>query len=209
MVTALEQEIGTVQLLMGNLAFARGCLEAGVQVAAAYPGSPSSEIVEDLAKVARDRGMYVEWSTNEKVALEVAAAAAYSGLRAVCAMKQNGLNVASDFIMTANKCESEGGLVLIVCDDPSAISSNNEQDSRPFAKWADLPLLEPSNSQEAKDMTRWAFELSSDLKSMVLVRGQTRLCHSRGVVNLGELPDARSRANFAPVSYTHLTLPTN
>jgi len=201
MVTALERQTGTVQLLMGNFAFARGCLEAGVQVASGYPGSPSSEIVGELAKVAATRGMYVEWSTNEKVALEVAAAAAYSGLRAVCAMKQNGLNVASDFIMTANKCESEGGLVVIVCDDPSAISSNNEQDSRPFAKWAGLPLLEPSDSQEAKDMTRWAFDLSNDFKCMVLVRGQTRLCHSRGVVNLGELPEAKIEPRFAPAEY--------
>lgn len=205
---------GKELLLMGNEAIARGALEAGVKVAAAYPGTPSTDIIENLATVAKLRGLYVEWSTNEKVALEVAAAASFSGLRAICAMKQNGLNVASDFLLTLNLVGVKAGLVLVVCDDPSSHSSNNEQDSRPFAKMADLPLLEPATFQEAKDMTKWAFSLSEEMGIVCLLRGVTRTSHARGNVTIGPLPQDGVRAYFdkskqwltAPVLQKHQQL---
>jgi len=189
-------EPGKELLLMGNEAIARGALEAGVKVGAAYPGTPSTDIIENLASVAQRMGLYVEWSINEKVALEVAAAASFSGMRAICAMKQNGLNVASDFLLTLNLVGVKAGLVLVACDDPSAHSSNNEQDSRLFAKMADLPLLEPSTFQEAKEMTRWAFSLSEEIGSVVLLRGVTRTSHARGNVTLGKLPQIQTKAGF-------------
>lgn len=180
---------GKELLLMGNEAIARGALEGGVKVAAAYPGTPSSEIIGSLVDVSQDMGLYVEWSINEKVALEVAAAAAFSGLRAICAMKQNGLNVAADFLLNLNLMGIHGGgLVLITCDDPSAHSSGNEQDSRLYAKMADLPLLEPATFQEAKAMTQWALETSEKIGYLCTMRGVTRISHARGNVILGELP---------------------
>ncbi len=201
-------------LLMGNEAIARGALEAGVQVCAAYPGNPSSEIIGTLSQVAEELGIYVEWSVNEKVALEVAAAASLAGLRGLAAMKQNGLNVASDFLLNLNLSGSKGGLVVVVCDDPSALSSSNEEDSRAFARLADLPLLEPSGFQEAKEMTKWAFELSEELGLPCLIRSVTRVSHARGNVQLGELPKAERRARFdtskpilpVPVIWTHRLL---
>ncbi len=200
MASIAAYEPGTDQLLMGNEAIARGALEAGVGFASAYPGTPSSEIIGSLAEAAKEAGIYVEWSVNEKVALEAAAAASFAGVRAIVAMKQNGLNVASDFLMTLNLTGTNAGLVLVVSDDPSAHSSTNEQDSRPIAKWADLPLLEPATFQEAKDMTRWAFELSEELKTVCLVRGVTRVSHARGDVRLGELTPPSRPGRFAPTS---------
>jgi indolepyruvate ferredoxin oxidoreductase alpha subunit len=181
-------EPGKELLLMGNEAIARGALEAGVKVCTAYPGTPSTDIIENLAAVAKSMGLYVEWSINEKVALEVAAAASFSGMRAICAMKQNGLNVASDFLNVLNLLGVKGGLVLVTCDDPSAHSSNNEQDARYYAKMADLPLLEPATFQEAKEMTQWAFSLSEETGNVCLLRGVTRTSHARGNVILGPLP---------------------
>jgi indolepyruvate ferredoxin oxidoreductase alpha subunit len=181
-------EPGKELLLMGNEAIARGALEAGVKVCTAYPGTPSTDIIENLAAVAKSMDLYVEWSINEKVALEVAAAASFSGMRAICAMKQNGLNVASDFLNVLNLLGVKGGLVLVTCDDPSAHSSNNEQDARYYARMADLPLLEPATFQEAKEMTRWAFSLSEETGNVCLLRGVTRTSHARGNVILGPLP---------------------
>lgn len=178
---------GTKQLLMGNEAIARGALEAGIGVAAAYPGNPSSEIIATLAQVAREMDLYVEWSVNEKVALEVAAAASFAGVRALCAMKQNGLNVALDFLSNMNLTGVRSGLVLVVCDDPNGVSSTNEQDSRHVAKILDLPLLEPATSQEAKDMVKWAFELSEEIGNVSILRSVTRISHARGNVTLGEI----------------------
>jgi len=186
----------TTQLLMGNEAIARGALEAGIGVAAAYPGNPSSEIIETLAKVAKERNLYVEWSVNEKVAMEVAAAASFSNVRALCAMKQNGLNVALDFLSNLNLTGAKSGLVLAVCDDPGAISSTNEQDSRHVAKALNLPLLEPATSQEAKDMAKWAFALSEEIANICILRSVTRISHARGKVVLGELPNVEKHAYF-------------
>jgi indolepyruvate ferredoxin oxidoreductase alpha subunit len=199
--TVKEEKVVT-QLLMGNSAIARGCLEAGVSFVASYPGSPSSEVTEELAVAAKEQNLYVEWSVNEKVAAEAAMAASYSGLRAVSIMKQNGLNVASDFIMNVNTTDTVGGLVFIISDDPSAISSSNEEDSRPFSKWAGLPLLELADFQDAKDVTKWAFELSEELRMITLMRGQTRLNHARSDVKLGDLPELRREAKFVPGSRT-------
>jgi indolepyruvate ferredoxin oxidoreductase alpha subunit len=189
---------GKTVLLMGNEAIARGALEAGVKVCAAYPGNPSSEIIGTLAKVADELGLHVEWSINEKVALEVAAAASFAGLRGLCAMKQNGLNVASDFLLNLNLSGSRGGLVLVVADDPAGVSSSNEEDSRIYAKLGDLPLLEPANFQEAKEMTKSAFEISEQLGLPVLIRSVTRVSHARGNVCLDELPRSSPKPRFEP-----------
>lgn len=178
----------TSVLLMGNEAIARGALEAGVNVATAYPGTPSTEIMECLI-ASKERNLYLEWSVNEKVALEVAAAASFAGLRSLCAMKQNGVNVASDFLLHLALSGTKGGIVLVSCDDPGAFSSMNEEDSRFFAPLFEIPLLEPGDFQQAKDMTRWAFELSEDLKSIVMVRSVTRLSQGSGNVVLGPLPE--------------------
>ena len=205
MTTITAYEPGASQLLMGNEAIARGALEAGLGFACAYPGTPSSEIIGSLAEVAREMDIYVEWSVNEKVALEAAAAASFAGVRAIVAMKQNGLNVASDFLMTLNLTGTNAGLVLVLCDDPAALSSTNEQDSRLIAKWADLPLLEPATFQEAKDMTKWAFELSEEIKNVCLIRSVTRVSHARGDVRLGEpMPPSRA-ARFAPTTLGQFT----
>jgi indolepyruvate ferredoxin oxidoreductase alpha subunit len=205
MTSIATYEPGTDQLLMGNEAIARGALEAGVGFASAYPGTPSSEIVGSLAEAAKEAGIYAEWSVNEKVALEAAAAASFAGIRAIVSMKQNGINVASDFLMTLNLTGTNAGLVLVIADDPSAHSSTNEQDTRPVAKWAALPLLEPATFQEAKEMTRWAFDLAEELKTVCVVRGVTRVSHARGDVHLGEPTPPSRAAQFSPTSPVQFT----
>jgi len=194
---------GVEVLLMGNEAIARGALEAGVRVAAGYPGTPSSEIIETLSRFAQAGRLYVEWSTNEKVAMEVAAAASFAGLRSLCVMKQNGVNVASDFLLHLTGSGTRGGMVLVTCDDPGALSSVNEGESRHFARLMEIPLVEPADFQEAKEMTRWAFELSEEIRNVVLVRSVTRLSHASGNVVPGSLPVLGGKAEFlcdGPVS---------
>ncbi|MBT6612624.1 MAG: indolepyruvate ferredoxin oxidoreductase, partial [Deltaproteobacteria bacterium] len=183
-------------LLMGNDAFARGALEAGVNVVSGYPGTPSSEIVENLAKIAAKRRLYVEWSVNEKVALEVAAAASFARLKSMVVMKHVGVNVASDFLLHLSEYGTRGGMVLVSCEDPGALSSTNEGESRPYAKMMEFPLLEPGDFQEAKEMMKWAFELSEAINNIVMVRSVTRLSHASGNVVLGELPETGSAARF-------------
>jgi len=183
-------------LFLGNEAIARGALEAGASVAAAYPGTPSSEVIESLSHVARERNLYVEWSVNEKVALEVAAAASFAGLRSMAVMKQNGVNVASDFLLHLTASGTRGGIVLVSCEDPGALSSVNEGESRYFASMLEMPLLEPSNFQEAKDLTRWAFELSEAIGNVVMLRSVTRMSHASGNVICGKLPVKTRRAAF-------------
>ena len=187
---------GERHLLMGNEAIARGALEAGVCVAAGYPGTPSSEIIETLAKVSKEHNLYVEWSVNEKVAMEVAAAASFAGLRSLCVMKQNGVNVGSDFLLHLALTGIRGGMVLIHCDDPGALSSANEGESRHFARMLELPLLEPGDFQEAKDMIKMAFELSEEIRNVVMVRSVTRLSHASGNVVFGKLPVVKKEAFF-------------
>ncbi len=181
---------------MGNEAIARGALEAGVSVVSGYPGTPSSEVIERLSEVARERNLYVEWSTNEKVALEVAAAASFSGLRSMCVMKQNGVNVASDFLLHLASSGTRGGIVLVECEDPGALSSVNEGESRYFARMLEIPMLEPANFQEAKDLTRRAFELSEKIRNIVMVRSVTRMSHASGNVICGKLPAKFRTARF-------------
>jgi indolepyruvate ferredoxin oxidoreductase alpha subunit len=200
---------GTSQLFIGNEAIARGALEAGIGFAAAYPGTPSSEILGSLAQVAKKIGIYAEWSINEMVAMEAAAGASFAGIRALAAMKQNGINVVSDFL--ANLVMSgtgKGGLVLVSCDDPSAISSSNEQDTRPAAKWLDIPLVEPGDFQEAKDMTKWLFDLAEELGTICILRSVTRIAHARGNVKLGELPTKQHRAYFEQIHDLKNVMPT-
>jgi len=190
---------GSRVLLQGNEAIARGALEAGAQFCASYPGTPSSEIIGTLATIAKDTGIHVEWSINEKVATEVAAAAAFAGLRSFAAMKNAGLNVAMDFLMHLNLSsigDRGGGLVVVVCDDPQAHASGDEEDTRWAAKMADVPLLEPGGIQEAKDMTRWAFELSEEFSCYCFLRSYTRLSHSRSGVTLGKVPKPERKATF-------------
>ncbi|MDR7434096.1 MAG: indolepyruvate ferredoxin oxidoreductase subunit alpha [Armatimonadota bacterium] len=169
-------------LLTGNEAIARGAYEAGVKVATGYPGTPSTEILEALA---RTEDVYVEWSTNEKVAMDVALGASLGGVRALCTMKHVGLNVAADTFMTASYTGVGGGLVVVSADDPGMHSSQNEQDNRYYAKFAAVPLLEPSDSSEAKEFTRLAFEVSERFDVPVLLRITTRIAHTRGLVELG------------------------
>lgn len=171
------------KLMSGNEAFARGAYEAGVIVAAAYPGTPSTEITENIAKY---NEIYAEWSPNEKVALEVAIGASIGGARALCCMKHVGLNVAADPLFTASYTGVNGGLVLIVADDPGMHSSQNEQDSRFYARSAHLPMLEPSNSAEAREMVMLAYDLSEKFDTPVLVRSTTRLSHSLTPVELSD-----------------------
>lgn len=191
---------GTTELMMGNEAIARGALEGGVGFAAQYPGTPSSEIIAVLAGVAKNMGIHAEWSSNEMVAVEAAAGASFAGIPALSAMKQNGVNVSSDFLVNLGMTGiGTGGLVLITGDDPSAISSSNEEDSRWICKWMDMPLLEPTTAQEAKDMVKWAFEVSRVAGNACFVRETTRLAHTRGKVVLGELPKTEKKAYFPDV----------
>ncbi len=207
-------DVGRKVLFMGNEALARGALEAGVRVCAAYPGNPSSEIIGSLAKVAAELNLYVEWSVNEKVAMEVAAGASYAGLRSLVAMKHNGLNVAVDFLFNLAPAGTRGGMVIVVCDDPLALSSSNEQDTRLYAKMLDLPLLEPGDFQQGKEMVRFAFDLSEELGAPVMLRSVTRFSHARGVVTLGELVRPTVKPHFdtscpafpKPVEITHRRL---
>jgi indolepyruvate ferredoxin oxidoreductase alpha subunit len=172
--------------MSGNEAAARGAYEAGVTVAAAYPGTPSTEITESIAKY---NNIYAEWSPNEKVALEVAIGAAFAGARAICAMKHVGLNVAADPLFTVSYTGINGGLVLMIADDPGMHSSQNEQDSRHYARAAKVPMLEPSDSQECLDYVKQAFEISESFDCPVIVRLSTRISHSQSVVETGERVD--------------------
>jgi indolepyruvate ferredoxin oxidoreductase alpha subunit len=192
----INENSGTRCLIAGNDAIARGALEAGLKVAAGYPGTPSSEIIEGLAAISSEKDLYVEWSVNEKVALEVAAAGSFAGLRSICVMKQVGVNVAADFMLHLAETGTRAGMVLVSCEDPGALSSTNEGDSRGYAKMMEVPLIEPGDLQEAKDMTKWAFELSEELRNLVMLRSVTRLSHASGDVVLGELPEVADKPYF-------------
>ena len=196
MTVLLTGKKGEQHLLMGNEAIVRGALEAGVNLAAGYPGTPSSEIIENLGLVAKDRNLYVEWAVNEKVAVEVAAAGSFAGLRTLATMKMNGVHVASDFLLHLALSGVRGGMVLVACDDPNAHSSQHEGDMRYFAPMLEIPLLEPGNFQDAKDLLKWAYELSEQLRSVIFFRSTTRLSHASGQVVLDELPASDRRAEF-------------
>jgi indolepyruvate ferredoxin oxidoreductase alpha subunit len=182
-------------LLLGNEAIARGALEADVACVSAYPGTPSTEVPETLAKYARNTGVYVEYSINEKVALEVATAFSWSNLRAMATMKHVGLNVASDTFMSLAYQGALGGLVILTADDPGMWSSQDEQDNRIYGKFAGVPVIVPSDPQEAKDFTKLSFELSEYIGAPVLLRSTTRVSHTRAPVSFGPLGENVKNAN--------------
>lgn len=193
------------QLMTGNEAIARGAYEAGVKYASAYPGTPSTEILENIALYKND--IVAEWAPNEKVALEAAAGGAFAGARTVASMKHVGLNVAADPLFTVSYTGINGGFVVITADEPGMHSSQNEQDNRNYARSAKVPLLEPSTSQEAKDMMKLAFEISETFNTLVLFRVTTRLCHSKGLVSLEE----RNEVGIKPYvkEIKRVTVPAN
>ena len=182
-----------MQLLSGNEALAFGAYHAGVQVASAYPGTPSTEILENLSSF---KDIYAEWSTNEKVAMEVALGASYTGARAMVSMKHVGLNVAADPFMAASITGIIGGLVVVCADDPQIHSSQCEQDNRHYARLAKIAMLEPSDSQDVYDLMGYAFEISEQFDTPVMLRTTTRIAHSKSVVNLSRY---RKVKNTAPV----------
>ena len=167
------------KLLSGNEAFARGAYEAGVHIATAYPGTPSTEILENLLQY---KQIYSQWSPNEKTALEVAIGGAIAGSRSLVIMKHVGVNVAADPLFSFSYTGLKKGLVIITADDPGMHSSQNEQDNRHYARFAKIPMLEPSNSQEAKDFLKIAFEISEKYDTPVFVRSTTRISHAKSIV---------------------------
>jgi len=192
----IKQPEGNRALLMGNEAIARGAIEAGLQLMAAYPGTPSSEVCEALIEAHGEADYYIEWSTNEKIAFEVAAGAAQVGARSITAMKNAGLNVAMDTYMTLPYGGVKGGMVIVVADDPDAHYSSTEQDTRLLAVYAEIPCYEPMDQQEAKDMTRDAFELSEALELPVFLRSVSRISHASGDVTFGPARQERNSLGF-------------
>lgn len=178
------------QLLSGNEAIARGAYEAGVHFAAAYPGTPSTEILENIARYAE---IDAQWSSNEKVAMEVGIGASLAGSRVLVAQKHVGLNVAADPLMTFAYTGVNGGMVIVVADDPGMHSSQNEQDSRHYARLAKIPMLEPADSQEAKDFIKLALEMSEEFDTPVMLKSSTRISHAQTLVSLGERQDVAVR----------------
>ena len=183
------------QLLMGNEAIALGAIKAGVNVVTGYPGTPSTEVLETIAEK-NPGNIYVEWSVNEKVALEVAAGAAYSGARTLVTMKQVGLNVASDPLMSLAYIGVKGGMVILVADDPGLFSSQTEQDTRHFAKFSNLPVFDPSSPEEAFEMIQSAFELSEQVQLPVFMRPTTRICHSCSTIDVPDSFDVHKIDGF-------------
>ncbi len=200
---------GSFALLNGDEAVARGAVEATVKVAASYPGTPATEILEALAEVAKDFGIYAEWSVNEIVAAEVAAGASMAGVRSIVSMKHVGLNVAADAAMTLAYTGIEGGMVIAVCDDPALHSSQNEQDTRYFAVHSKLPLLDAGNPQEAHDMAKEAFEISEKLHLPVILRLTTRVAHGKARVKLGDFQKIKRKSEFDKVGARWVMVPFN
>ena len=205
----LKNEVGKRVLLLGNEAIARGVLEAGISVVTTYPGTPTSEIGDSISAIAAEAGLYMEYSTNEIVAVEVAAGAANSGVRTLTAMKHVGLNVAADAVMTLAYIGVKGGYVIVTADDPECYSSQNEQDNRFYALLSNLPCLEPSNAQEAKEMTVSAVEISEKLELPVLLRPTTRVSHTRGPVIYGELRKPNLKGEFVRDIKRMVMVPAN
>jgi len=191
------EEPGKKVVLLGNEAIVRGALEAGVGFVAAYPGTPSSEVPITFSQLAKKVGIYFEYSTNEKVAFEATAGAAWSGIRAMTSQKHFGLNVAADSILPVAYTGVRAGLVVMVADDPSGWSSaQSEQDTRYYARMFKMPMIEPSNPQECLDHTRLAFEMSEEFQIPVLLRTTTKVSHSIGTVRLGEIKKPKIRGRF-------------
>jgi indolepyruvate ferredoxin oxidoreductase alpha subunit len=203
----LINEPGRKTLLLGNEALVRGALEAGVAFVSCYPGTPSSEVPNTFFAIKDKAGMYMEFSTNEKVGMEATGAAAIAGIRSLTAMKHVGMNVAADPMMTLAYTGVRAGMVIYDADDPGMHSSQNEQDNRYFAKFSGLPMLEPCNAREMKTMTAFAFELSDQLRVPVIVRSTTRVAHSRGVVEYGEMQPIQTKGKFVKDPNALVALP--
>ncbi len=200
--------MSTREYMLGNVAIARGIVEGGGQVISGYPGTPSSEIIGTLAGM-KERNFYVEWSVNEKVAFEVAAGAAMAGVRSVVTMKHVGLNVAADPLMTLAYTGVKGSMIIIVADDPSCHSSQNEQDTRRYSQFSLIPCLDPSTPQEAKDMIPYAFELSNKVQMPVIFRPTTRISHGKSDVELGPVNEEKPAANFQKELERWVMVPKN
>ena len=200
---------GSFALLNGDEAVARGAVEATVKVAASYPGTPATEILETIAEVSNEFGIYSEWSINEIVAAEVAAGASMTGVRSIVSMKHVGLNVAADAVMTLAYTGVEGGMVIAVCDDPALHSSQNEQDTRFFAVHSKLPLLDVGSPQEALDMAKEAFEISEKLHLPVILRLTTRVAHGKARVKLGNFQNIKRKVEFDKNCSKWVMVPSN
>jgi len=204
----LKGDAKTRILALGNEAIVRGAIEAGLDVASSYPGTPSSEIGGVLSRIADELGIYFEYSINEKVAMELGIAASVSGLSALTFMKHVGLNVASDAFVSLAYVGVRGAHVIVSADDPGCHSSQSEQDNRWYSRLANIPMLEPSSPQEAKDMMVAAFEMSRDLELPVLIRTTTRVVHTRAPIDLGEVKKGRGTTDFEPDPGRFMLVPT-
>lgn len=204
-----DDKVGKIELLMGNHAVVRGAIEAGISVASTYPGTPASEIGDLFSEIAKETGIYFEYSVNEKIAFETALAGSWSGQRSIVSMKHVGLNVASDALLSITYGGIDGGMVIAVGDDPSCYSSQNEQDSRYYARFASIPCFEPSSPQESKDMTKYAFTLSEKFKLPVLLRHTTRTAHCSGNVEFGEILKEKKPPFFTRDRVRKAVLPAN
>lgn len=206
---AVVPKEGSRQLLLGNEAIVRGLVEAGVGFASTYPGTPSSEIGNILEVIAPDSGMYFEFSSNEKIALEAAAAAAVSGVRSFAFMKHVGVNVAADALMTLAYSGIRSGMLIMSADDPSAHSSQNEQDNRYYATLSMLPMVEPSTPQEAKDMVAEAYRISEELAVPVIYRTTTRVNHARSIVEYGSVGETKAKGHFEKDDRRFVSIPAH
>ena len=205
----LHDDAGTRACLLGNLAIVRGALEAGVQFFSCYPGTPSSEIGDTIARMARDADIVFEYSVNEKVALEIAFAASLTGARAMCSMKHLGLNYACDPASSMPYVGVEGGMVIVSAGDPSAITSPNEQDQRHFTRFLYYPVFDPATPEDARRMTRYAFELSERTRLPVIIRPTTHVCHSSGMVEFGPLAERKNTIRFTKDPERYVPIPVN
>ena len=205
----LQDRPGTRACLLGNLGIVRGALEAGVQFFSCYPGTPSSEVSDTFARLAKPADLLFEYSVNEKIAVEVAFAASLAGARAMCGMKHLGLNYACDPLSTMPYVGVEGGLVIVSAGDPSAITSPNEQDQRHFSRFLYYPVFDPATPDDCRQMARYAFEFSEKTRLPVILRPTTRVCHSSGVVEFGSLPTARNAVHFTKDPPRYVPIPVN
>jgi len=205
----LEDAPGATASLLGNVAIVRGALEAGVQFVSGYPGTPASEIGDTFARIAGEASVLFEYSVNEKVAVEIAFGAALTGARSLCSMKHLGLNYAGDAIATMPYVGVEGGMVIVSAGDPSLITSPNEQDQRHLSRFLFYPIFDPATPEDARKMTRAAFELSEATRFPVILRPTTRVCHTSGRVELGPLPRMRNPIRFEKAPERYVPLPEN
>jgi indolepyruvate ferredoxin oxidoreductase alpha subunit len=205
----LRDEPGARVCLLGNLAIVRGALEAGVQFVSGYPGTPSSEVGDTFARIAGEAGVLFEYSVNEKIAVEIAFAASLTGARSLCGMKHLGLNYAADPLSTMPYVGVEGGMVIVSAGDPSVITSPNEQDQRHWSRFLFFPVFDPATPEDARKMTRYAFEFSEATRLPVIMRPTTRVCHSSGMVELGPLPAQKNKIAFSKDPPRYVPMPNN